>query len=280
MKTIFVHFWGYRSKNLPEAVNDLIKNQSGTNKVIVSVYDKTNINRKEKFFSNFYKHISWDTLESQYYYLDLSLRTSNTDFFMYVNGAIKFEKNWDIELVMSSCDKDVIISGNTDINFNDEYKFYPSYEKCNISNAKVVHWINQDFVFMNSLMFKDFPSLSTLKYRGLEDVYSLYAAYKGIPVQCIPTNWCSRIDSSIFEADYVPFSVSHNYSQVIDIYNGVKNMFFDDLECVKILSNLIKYDLYKLKNTPFSVNDIFYSQSMDIDGLGSERFLKNVRSIG
>lgn len=280
MKTIFVHFWGYKSKNLPEAVNSLVQNQSGNNKVIVSVYDKTNIDRKEKFVSNFYNHVSWDTLESQYHYLDLSLRTSNTDFFMYVDGAIKFEKDWDVELVMSSCDRDVVISGNTDIHFTDEYKFYPSYERTSISCAKVVNWVSQDFIFMNSLMFKNFPSLSSLKYRGIEDVYSLYAAHKSIPVQCIPTSWCSRIDSSIFDSDYVPFSISHNYSQIIDIYNGKKNIFFDDLECAKVLSSLINYDLDKLSNTPFSVNDISYSQHMNIDGLGSERFLKNVRSIG
>jgi hypothetical protein len=181
---------------------------------------------------------------------------------------------------MSSCDRELIVSGNVDIEFNDEYKFYPSYKKNSIASAKIVNWINQDFIFMNSSMFKEFPSLSNLKYRGMEDIYSLYAAYKDIPIQCIPTAWCSRIDSGIFDVDYIPFATSHNYSQVIDVYNGVKNVFFDDLECVKKISSILNYDFKQLQSPPFGINDPVYSQTMGIDSMGSERFLKKVRSIG
>jgi hypothetical protein len=82
MKTIFVHFWGYKSKELPEAVNALISNQSGQNKVIVSVYDQVNVSREERFNSDFYQHVRWDRIESSYTFLNDSISSADTDFFM------------------------------------------------------------------------------------------------------------------------------------------------------------------------------------------------------
>ena len=56
MKKILVYFYGYKSKLLPQAVEQLIKNQSGQNDIHVVVYDQTNISRPEKFLGIEYNH--------------------------------------------------------------------------------------------------------------------------------------------------------------------------------------------------------------------------------
>lgn len=279
MKTVFVHFWGYKSKQLPEAVNALISNQSGQNKIIVSVYDQTNVARPDKFNADMYEHVFWDSLQSPYELLNNSIRTTDTDFFMYVDGAVYFEPNWDLELVMGHGGRNVVISGNTNVRFGNEYKFYPSYQKEPSNTANITNWVSHDFVFMTTEMFKQFPDISLLKYIGFEDVYSLYATHMNIPVQSIPTPWFKRIDGGIFENEYIPFSIKHNYELVIDIYKGKQNIFFNDLLCVNKLSQAIQFDLSRLNYLPYPHNDVSYNPRMELDETSAERFSQKIRTI-
>lgn len=279
MKTIFVHFWGYKSKELPDAVNALISNQSGQNKVIVSVFDQVNIGRRDKFNSDMYEHIRWDSLESPYKLLSRSINSAETDFFMYVDGAVHFEQGWDLELTLGHGGRDVVISGSAGIHFEEESKFYPSYRRFESNTATITNWVSHDFIFMTSEMFRSFPDISALKYIGLEDVFSLYAAHIGVPVQSIPSAWCRRLDKSLFENDYVPFSPKHNYSLVIDIYRGSRNLFFDDLSCVDRLKQFVGFDFSSLHYLPYPHSDISYDPEMQLDSMSAERFSKAIRSI-
>lgn len=280
MKTIFVHFWGYKSKELPEAVNALISNQSGQNKVIVSVYDQVNVSRKEKFNSDFYEHVRWDRINSSYTFLNDSINSADTDFFMYVDGAIYFQPGWDLELVMGHGGRDVIISGSAGIHFQKESHFYPPYQSFESSTATITNWISHDFIFMDTQLFRKFPDISMLKYIGLEDIFSLYSAELDIRVQSIPSAWCKRIDGGIFSADYIPFSIKHNYDKVIDIYKQKNNEFFDGRDCVERLSSLVGFDFSTLNYLPYAHNDIVYDPDMEIDNISAERFSQNIRSIG
>jgi hypothetical protein len=280
MKTIFVHFWGYKSKELPEAVNALISNQSGQNKIIVSVYDQVNVSREEKFNSDLYQHVKWDRMTSGYTFLNESLNSADTDFFMYVDGAVYFQPGWDLELVMGHGDRNVIISGSAGIHFQQESKFYPQYQSFESGTATITNWISHDFIFMNTKLFKQFPDISMLKYLGLEDIFSLYAAHLDIRVQSIPSAWCKRIDGGMFSADYIPFSTKHNYNKVMDIYKKKSNEFFGDTSCVEKLSNLVGFDFSTLNYLPYPHNDIVYDPDMDIDSFAAERFSKQIQSIG
>lgn len=280
MKTIFVHFWGYKNKELPEAVNALISNQSGQNKIIVSVYDQTNVSREEKFNSDFYQHVRWDRISSSYTFLNDSIRSADTDYFMYVDGAVKFQPGWDLELVMGHGGRNVIVSGSAGINFQKESNFYPPYASIPSQTATITNWISHDFIFMDTNLFRQFPDISMLKYIGLEDVFSLYAAHLDIRIQSIPSPWCERMDSGMFSLDYVPFSLKHNYDLVIDIYKGKPNLFFDDNHCVERLSNLTGFDFSTLNYLPYAHNDITYDPEMEIDSISAERFSQNINSIG
>jgi hypothetical protein len=280
MKSILIHFWGYKSKSLPEAVQTLIANQSGQNSISVHVYDQTNLNRSDKFNVTSYNHVHWDNINSSFTYLNNSLKKSTTDYFMYVEGAKFFEKNWDLELVMSHNNQNVVISGNNSIEFNNEYKFYPSYNKIKTDKALITNWIDQEFIFMSTKLFKDFPDISSLKYLGFADVYSLYCAYRKIPIQCIPSAWIKDTDDSVLKSDYIPFSVKHKYNTVIDIYKKNKNIYFQDLTSPDLLASLTGFNFNNLSYLPYIQDDVEYSLTMDIDNVGEERFSQKISKIG
>jgi hypothetical protein len=280
MSSISVLFYGYKSKDLPLAVQSLIDNQSGQNQLDIYVYDQTNLSRDEKFQGIRYNHVYWDNRQSPFIYLEETLNNVTTDFFLYINGAVKFERNWDMELVMGHGGRQVVISGNHNIAFNTNvYKFYPSYNKIATQVASITNWISNDFIFMRLEMFKNFPKLSQhLKCMGIEEVFSAYAFSNRIPVQCIATPWANRIDDEIFTHDYNPYSLKHGYSKVIDMFKG-KNIFYSEPLDIAGFSSVLNFDFSQLNYLPFYSDDVSYDPKMEMDAVGEERFSTNVRSI-
>lgn len=281
MSSITVFFYGYKSKELPQAVESLLQNKSGQNNIDIYVYDQTNIIREDKFPNVAYNHIFWDNRTSMFSYLENLLSQSQSDFFLYINGALKFEKNWDIELVMGHGRRPVIISGNHGITFNaGAYKFYPSYEISQTQTALITNWITNDFIFMTTEMFKSFPKLSDhIKWMGLEEVYSVFAHTKGFMIQCLATAWASKLDGSIFDHDYLPFSIKHGYNKIIDLFQQKQNCFFNDPANINRISVATGFDFSQLKYLPFPHDDVSYNPIMEMDSIGEERFIENIRSI-
>lgn len=279
MKTISVLFYGYKSKELADAVNTTFKNKSNKNIINIYVVDQTNLSRQDRFDSAEYRHVMWDKLDSRYGYLDQALLFSKDEYFMYVDGAVVFEKDWDLKLIDLS-NNNCIVSGSYDIQFNSNtYKFYPSYQKIKLEDEKKTNWINRDFVFMNTSMFRKFPSASLLKYHGFEEMFSLYAAENSLDIIAVDSKMVNKIDKDILEHDYLPFSINHGYNRVIDIFKKKGNVFFNDMYCVDILSLKTTYDFNKLSYLPFSTEDPTYSLSMSLDSKGESRFHDVVKSI-
>lgn len=282
MSSITAFFYGYKSKELPEAVSALLNNKSDQNTVSVIVFDQINVVRDQKFDSVAeYNHIYWDNRKSPFTYLEQTIANSNTDFFLYINGAIEFEKNWDIELVMGHGGRNVVISGNHTISFNNiNHKFYPTYTQGNTNTAVVTNWITNDFIFMKTSDFKKFPTLSPhLKHLGIEEVFSLFSIYSGLTIQCIATAWCRRIDGGIYNHDYYPYSLKHGYNLINEIFKKKNNIFFNDTSSVDVLSRIVGFDFNKLSPLPFMIDDVMYDPVMEMDSIGEERFIAGVRAI-
>jgi hypothetical protein len=279
MKKIGVLFYGYKSKELLTAINNTILNQSGENAITVYVIDQINISRSEKINNVSYRHIKWDSLDSPYEYLDEILAISKDDYFMYVNGALEFTDNWDKNFIKMSQDNSVV-SGNVDIKFNDDvYKFYPSYNKVPISENKEVSWINKDFLFASTKLFKNFPSLSKIKYLGFEEIVSLYLNLNFIKIFAVKSDAVIRLDSGIESHDYLPFSLKHGYNKVLDIFKKNINVFFNDSNSAESLSLKVGYDFKRLSYLPFNPDDPTYSLKMQLDLIGESRFHSVLKSI-
>jgi hypothetical protein len=269
MKNILVYFYGYKSKLLPDAVDQLIRNQSGQNKIDVVVFDQRNISRPEKFVGVNYNHIFWADLTSRFKYMNFFKKRKNFDFFMYVDGAKMFQKDWDIELLKYQDQSKTILSGSHNVIFNkDNYKFYPEYKKIDITKETKVNWVSKDFFFMNFDLFRTLPDISIFKYYGVEEYLSLFAAHEGISVLAIPTNFVVDNEPSILKNDFIPFSLYHNYSKIIDCFKS-KN---ESIPGVKELMKLIEYDFTSLEYFPYNINDVEYEFLSNVDKLAEQRF--------
>lgn len=269
MKKILVYFYGYKSKLLPHAVDQLIKNQSGQNHIQVVVYDQTNVSRPEKFLDVEYTHVYWDKLASRFQCLDLLKKRKSFDFFMYVDGAKMFQKDWDIDLLKYQDQRKTILSGNHGIVFNkDNYKFYPDYNKIKINTATQTNWVVKDFFFMPFSLFETLPDISIFKHHGVEEYLSMYAAREGILVSALPTNSIVDEDCDISENDFIPFSIYHNYSKVIDCFKSKDGA----MSGVRELMKLVDYDFRRLEYFPYPVNDVEYDFVSNLDKVSEQRF--------
>jgi hypothetical protein len=276
MKKILVHFYGYKSKLMPEAVEQIVLNQSGQNAIDVVVYDQTNVSRSEKFNNHEYHHIHWDSLLSRFSYINISKSKNNYDFFMYVDGAKMFEKNWDLELVMGSQDRQLVFSGNNKIVFNKEkYRFYPTYSKQKIDLATETGWLVKDFFFIPFDLFKVLPDTSIFKYHGMEEFCSMFLARNLIPVVAISSAWVKDLEPDILEKDFLPFSIYHNYSKVIDSFKKIPGSVLG----VDELSKVTGYNFSVLKYFPYPVNDVEYNAMMNLDLMSERRFHDTQKSL-
>jgi hypothetical protein len=276
MKKILVHFYGYKSKLMPEAVEQLVLNQSGQNIIDVIVYDQTNVSRPEKFNNKEYHHIHWDSLLSRFSYINISKSKNNYDFFMYVDGAKMFEKDWDLELVMGSQGRQVVLSGSNQIIFNKEnYRFYPTYSKEKIKLATETGWLVKDFFFIPFELFKALPDTSIFKYHGMEEFYSMFLASKGIQIVAIPSVWVEDLEPDILEKDFLPFSIYHNYSKVIDSFKKRPGSILG----VDELSRVTGYKFSVLEYFPYPINDVGYNLKMNLDLMSERRFHETQKSL-
>jgi hypothetical protein len=279
MTNIDVFVYGFKSKGLPESVKTLIENQSGTNNISITVYDQTNLNRHEKFIGTSYRHIQWDEMISKFKYLRDQVSSSSADYFMYVDGEVYLEKNWDIELTMGHGGRDIVISGNHALQFDSsEYKFYTKYDSYKIDTTTKTNWIKKELMFMSTGRFKSMPDISILKHNGIEEIYSLFCALNNVEVYAIATDWY-RVSGSIFDNDFIPFSPNSNYNSVVDTLKSIPNKLFPVPVDSGKLSNLVGYDFQRLSKLPFERNDIEYNPVMNLDSMASERFHGSGKSM-
>jgi hypothetical protein len=276
MAKILVHFYGYKSKLMPEAVEQLVYNQSGQNTIDIVVYDQTNVARPEKFSDYAYHHIHWDSLISRFSYINVSKSIDDYDFFMYVDGAKMFEKNWDIELVMGSANGKVVISGSNSIVFDKEnYRFYPEYTKVKTNLSVETGWVVKDFFFVSFDLFRALPDVSIFKYHGAEEFYSMFLANNRIPVIAISSLWVIDKEPSISERDFVPFSIYHNYDKVINCFKKRSGLVAGASQ----LSRITGYDFSMLSYFPYQINDVEYNPMMNLDLMSEKRFHDTQKSL-
>jgi hypothetical protein len=213
---------------------------------------------------------------SRFSYLNTSKAKTGYDFFMSVDGAKMFEKNWDMELVMGNSGRQVVLSGSSKILFDkDNYKFYPKYDKLNIDAATETGWVVRDFFFMSFNLFKAFPDISMFKYYGMEEVYSMFAAKNGIPVVAIASAWVTDNEPNISEKDFVPFSLYHNYTKITDSFKNIN----EAIPGVDELSRITGYDFGLLEYFPYPRNDVEYNTKMNLDALSERRFHQTQKTL-
>ena len=117
-------------------------------------------------------------------------------------------------------------------------------------------------------LFEKFPDISIFKYYGVEEYISMYAAYNGISIVALPTDLITDLETNIEENDFIPFSLYHNYSKVIDSFKSKD----ESMPGIKELMELVDYDFRNLEYFPYNTNDVEYIFFSNLDKIAEQRF--------
>lgn len=265
---------------LRDSVDSLLKNSSGSTNLEVCIYDKNNLNREDSFSDVNYEHVAWDSRISKFSHRKQVLNDMDGDYFLSIDGSKDFIKDWDTRLI-SQLEDNEILSGTSHINFDDkDHRFFCTYTK-ELSSKKVkTNWIDQSFFFTSFDTAKSLPSLDELRYNGESEVLSLFCFANNISICAVPNNILFNIDKPIYEYDYIPFAINHNYNKVIDMFHGKDNVFFDKDVSIKDFEDLLGYSFSSLSKHPFIQNDIEYDpHTFLVDDMEGERFFSGINSI-
>jgi hypothetical protein len=297
--SINVVMYSYKSKNAIDTLADLMKKTSDNVFIFIHWHDQNAINRSKlledlvntyKNCNGQYVHINWDNNEGAVNYKDIRLKsTVGGKYHMTITPGTKLFQNWDNEFINYVKDKNVIISGNKQVKFDNSKIFFVNKTFNDASDYTVTNYIDRNLIFGNVAMMKnsklgDYNFPGWLKYYGEEEVLSLQYFTDNIQIVCAPTKLVN-IDEYNTLTDfnhYVPFSKYHNYNQVIKLFKTGANERIGHYGQEKIdkFSKTHNFDFSSLHWLQFWGNDVAYTVSeTSYDKLGGRRFIKQIKEV-
>lgn len=275
---IFVHIYGYKESELVTVVDSLYSNISDDSKIDVYVDDQNNLTRLEKFRkykSVFYNPVWWDEIPSPLQYRHSCVQANKDkdyDYFLFISKPYILPLNWDQSLINYLPD-DAILSGKSIVKVNvlDGFHINKTYEKS--SDLNNTGYVDQSFIFGK---FKDLLKVNIpyqLKYYGIDEYLSMTFLNNNIEIYSLPTNYYSDEKETLLIKDYVPFSLNHNYNDLLDILINKSSSHLQYEDPFKFIAKTnLPVDL--LNKLPFSFNDIEYNRFSELDNIGGKRYIE------
>lgn len=283
---IDVVIYSYKGKLLKDVIGSVFANSSGTRNIHLTLIDQNPIVRENLFteFPNFtYRYIFWDSQKSPLIYKKDVISKSRAKYILILGDNILLNKNWDEELTGFINNKNIIISGNKKISISQESLFYLTKDFEDSEDFTLTNFVDKDFVFLNKDTLNSFEYPDYLKYNGESEALSLDIFTSGIDTYCSPSNIFSKIGSSTIEELYVPFSINHNYNEVINLFHHESNSFISLLNKPRSVLDFIIFhsiDASMINKLPFQTNDVEYDpEDMNFNAVDARRFVARTKAI-
>lgn len=285
MSDIGVVIYAYKSKTVKNVINNLIKNQSGKNNITVLLFDQHPLDREENFVNEFpvdYVHVFWDHQNSPIKRKYLRAKLINSDYLMFISDQVLLYENWDSDLV-SYTKSNMIISGEGITKLQNKNLFYFDKIKEPTEDFTLSNFIDRKFIFTTTKTFLDLHIPFYLKYHGEEEHLSLDCFTKNIPIYSVPTNFYSLTGINTIEELYVPFSLNHNYNELLELLKSGKNKFATMSNRQISVKDFWEYHNFNIDNIhylPFTKNDVSYEpNNLNFNKVDARRFIDRTRVI-
>lgn len=283
---IDVIIYSYKGKLVKDVIASVIANASGNRKINIVLMDQHPLIRAKTFseFPNiYYNHIFWDLQVSPLSYKKDAVEHSNAEYILMLGDNVLLNKNWDDILLGFSEVGSSIISGNQVVKLYQESLFYIEKKLTDTESFSLTNFIDRDFLFFPKQIFKEMMYPTYLKYNGEEEALSLTVFSSGIDIYCAPSEILSKVGSKTIEDLYVPFSVNHNYNEVVDLLKNGCNSFVSTLSSprsARDFSDFHKIDFLNLNRLPFQTNDVSYDPAnMNFNSVDARRFVARTKAI-
>ena len=283
IKHIFVYIYSYKEPNLFEFVDQLIENSSKKNRLHIYISDQNNLTRLKQFTQHkniYYEVIWWDELVSPLYYLKKSLEENyekKYEYALLLKQHIELPKNWDTELI-DMLPSNSVISGSGSYNFSIDKNFYIKKENVNTKEVTKTSCIDRNFIFGSFDSIKKIEVPTKIKYYGEEEYISMDILNRELDIYSLPSNYYKKVSLPIHERGYIPFSLNHDYNEVLDLLINNKTSKLIYLDPSKFLS-ATGIDVSGLSLLPFDFNDIEYDRHSSLDNVGGRRYIEKLKSV-
>ena len=275
---ILVHVYGYKESELLSVVDSLISN-AGSNSILdIYIDDQNNLTRLDKFrqYKNvFYNPVWWDEIPSPLTYRNSCIQAQKNkgyEYFLFLSKPYVLPLNWDTTLI-NDLPESAVFSGRgmTKTSVSDGFHIDKTYEESNdISNTG---YVDQSFIFGK---FEDLVKINIpyqLKYYGIDEYISMSFLNNGIDVYSMPSDFYEDKKESLLEKGYVPFSINHNYNDLLDILINHKSEHLKYEDPTAFISKT-GVQVSMLNKLPFSFNDIEYNRFSELDNIGGKRYIE------
>ena len=275
---ILVHVYGYKESELLSVIESLISNASSNSVLDIYIDDQNNLTRLDKFRKHknvFYNPVWWDEIPSPLTYRDSCIQAQKNkgyEYFLFLSKPYVFPLNWDITLINDLPDSAVFSGkGITKTSIIDGFHINKTYEDYNeISNTG---YVDQSFIFGK---FEDLFKINIpyqLKYYGIDEYLSMSFLNNGIDIYSMPSDFYEDKKESLLDKDYVPFSINHNYNDLLDILINNKSEHLKYEDPTAFISKT-GVQVSMLNKLPFSFNDIEYNRFSELDNIGGKRYIE------
>ena len=289
---ITVGIYSYKGKKLFETIETLILNKSENTNLIINVKDQHPMDRYSNFkeimnkypkISGSYHHVFWDWIVSPIAHKEELLRIAKTKYYIFLSDNINVKNNWDLDLINHFEINNGIISGSGKIKLKHKNLFYLDIETEQSENFTLSNYINRDFIFGTTEIFKKYPMPKYLKYDGEQEVLSLQYFTEGINIFSAPSTMYSYNCETSIKNLYTPFQTSHYYNKAIRLMKEGNNEFASILLKTKQRSMFWDYhkiDIKKIKYLPFENDDVLYNPNgAKYDKIDGRRFIDKQNAI-
>jgi hypothetical protein len=285
MNNIDVLIYSYKAKNIKDTLNSLFKNVSNNSIINVLLIDQNPIDREKslkELFNLQYHHIFWDNISGPCFHKSKLIKSAKSDYLMILGESTTLCKNWDLKFIEFIKNKNIILSGNKKTKISNKNIFYIKKEYENSTNFELTNFIDRDFIFGKTDLIKSIEYPYYLKFNGEEELLSLQFFINKIDIFSVPKDQLSYEKNQPILNTYVPFSLNHNYNEVINLFKYNKNNYFDLKNNIDILNfnNFHNFDFSSLEPLPFSTNDVSYDpDNLHFNKVDARRFVARTKAI-
>lgn len=286
MNSIDVFIYSYKGKNIKDVLSSLINNSSKDIELSIHLIDQHPLNRKDQLTKDYkirYSHVFWDWQISPCLYKKDAILFSKSKYIMLLSDNVILNQNWDKELINYVDDQDIVVSGNKSIEIKAKNLFYINKEKIETNQFVITNFIDRELIFAKTDTLKKIKYPSYLKYNGEEELLSLLFYINNINIFAAPTHIYGLIGENALETYYAPFSLNHNYNEVIRIFKNYNNKYSDYSyykDKIKNFSDYHNFDFSSLFPLPFLTNDVEYNpENLNFNKVDARKFVARTKAI-
>ena len=286
MNDIDVVIYSYKGKLVKDVISSVVANSSGKREINIVLMDQHPLIR-EKLFADFpnlyYNHIFWDIQISPLFYKNDAVNHSKSKYILILGDNVLLNKDWDEELINFVVKTNAVVSGNKKVSISHDSLFYLKKSLTESESFALTNFIDRDFIFFEKDNFKKFAYPTYLKYNGEEEALSLSVFASGTDIYCSPSQTITKVGKSTIEELYVPFSINHNYNEVVQLLHTGSNSFNDGSSwsrSIKDFSDFHGIDFLNINRLPFQTNDVDYDPAnMNFNSVDARRFVARTKAI-